>query len=422
MCILSCTTGSTQIVLPPSTDLSCQIALRKTIESLQAYRRLHNGSYPDRISSVKAAGLLKASDAMCPIVTEGSGGNPNTATSRGGSGDPPGSFEYELSREVEKWKSDSLYLPENTPTYTRQDLKAELLRRPFWQQIPLLRCSGHSHKDENGKTLSRLNGTADGSCYWSGLYWEQKWIDVVPYCARDANVFFGLKGPPFHSGRPPQHPDAVDLRDWTCAFGDVVWWWIYPIFDEGRNRQLAANLKPFFGEDHGRALTLNGETWWIDGLTQLQGYCLPADGVNIYRGPTMKCFVPKRTGAKIERLIKGARWLQGTAWPAPMGETVGWLTWHYSDGQTVQEPIVYGKNTGRFWNDGRDDDSGLTQPIWSTTEEVSIGGDPKRIRQLRLFRQEWMNPRANVAVQAVDFASNLESTAAPFLVSLSVIP
>jgi hypothetical protein len=401
--------------------LACDREMRKTFESIQAWRRLHNGQYPPRIADLKQAGLLPPNGGICPEVLRESPGASAThggISSRTDFGDPPGIYEYEMSAKVDQYDDDKLYLPSDAKPYTRQDLKSALLRRPFFEQVAILRCS--SHRAVKPKEFARddtvfRNFTTTGNIYWSGWYWEQCWLDDVPLGARDANVLFGLKGPPFHTDRTPTLPQALDLRKWSCTFGDDAWWWGAPVFQENVERQMAANLQPFFQEDHGRVSTLDGVDWWLDGLVQLDGR-IKQRGETKYDASELHGFVWQKTGLTVGRVFARATWLQGTVWTANAGETVGWLVWHYADGDTQKVAIVYGQNTARFWAEPSqmEGEKNFLEPVWRFHQHKEAVG---RERWLRIYRQEWINPRPNIEVTSLDFISNPACRAAPFLIA-----
>jgi hypothetical protein len=247
------------------------------LESLQAWRRLNQGRYPERLADLKNAGLMPSGGAICAGVrgeAEGADSSHRLATSRIEGGDPSAAYEYELSEKVAKSRLEARWLPLGSPRYTRLDVKRELLRRPFFEQIPILRCTSHrTSAPEQFRTNDTpwLNLNVEGRVYWSGKYWEELFLADVPYACRDANVLFGLKGPPFHSGHEPTLEAALDLRPWSCAFGDHPWWWTIRCSTKPANRDAAPHLRPFFEEKHGRVATLRKTQWWLDGLVQLQG-------------------------------------------------------------------------------------------------------------------------------------------------------
>jgi hypothetical protein len=406
--------------------LACDREMRRTLEAIQSWRRSHNGAYPGRIADLKEAGLLPAEGAICPSVrAELSGANPRHGgvSSRRPGGDPPGTYEYEVSNAVLKSEGDRVYLLDGTPEYTRRDLKTLLLRRKFWEQVPVLRCGSHRSTAPlefrvNGD--AERNATATGLIYWSAFHWEQEWLDDVPYCEREANVLFGLKGPPFYEDRAPNTRHALDLRTWSCAFGDHPWWWTYPLFIPKPRFVVAADLRPFFQEKHGRVANIDGEDWWLNGLTQLQGR-LKREGESYTNAPGMLAFAWQKTNAPVNRAFSTAAWLQGTIWTAPIEDRTGWLVWHYDNGQSERVPIVYGKTTGRFWAEPEQikTEENFPKPIWKIYQSAKQAG---KERWLRIYRQSWSNPRPEVAVKSVDFLSNSNSPASPFIIAINVYP
>ncbi len=421
---LWCFTAAQTVLLgkEPNPCLACDRQMRKTFEAIQSWRRLYNGSYPARLVDLETAGLLPNQGATCPELLRGSSRSSakhNEFTSRGPRCDPEGTYmyEYEMSDCVIKSLDDRPWLPDGAPDYSEQKIKSTLLQRAFFEQVPILRCTSHPNVAPARFSDPRRNLTVKGNVYWSGLYWELLWLDDVPYCARDANVLFGLKGPPFYTNKAPTLDSALDLRKWSCSFGDRAWWWRLPMFEEGRGHQTAPHLRPFFQEDHGRGRNFNGEEWWINGLVQLQGRV----GDNIYEEPGMEAFVWKKTNAVVGRTFGRASWLQGTVWTASPGETNGWLVWHYADGEIQRVPIIYGRTTARFWGEqGQiDGEKDFPEPVWRFHEDKK---DVGRDRWLRIYRQEWINPRPETTVTSLDFVSNRESRAAPFLIAVNVYP
>ena len=420
--------GLAQSSQEPSTRsecLQCDLQLRKLIESLQAWRRSHDGNYPERLVDLYKAGLMPADGAICPKVTQealASDARHQMATSREPGGDPEGLYEYELS-PVPKSDVEARWLPPGTPSYTRRDLKLELLRRAHADQVPIVRCSSHkaiAPPEFQIPDPPMRNLTVSGEIYWSAAYWETRWLADVPYCERESIVLFGLKGPPFYVDKSPQLSCALDLRTWSCAFGDHPWWWTVPLFDEPPNGQPAPQLKAFFHEEHGRVARIGEKDFWLNGLTQLQGKISPADR-DMYRQSQRQVFVSERTGLPVARSFRQACWLQGTVWTAPVNDTAGWLVWHYADGTFERVPVTYGRTTGRFWGDldQINAERDFPEPVWKHHETAR---EVHRERWLRLYQQSWQNPHPDSFVTSLDFVSNTNSPAAPFIVAINVYP
>ncbi len=412
-----------------SDTLPCDREMRKTIEAMQAFRRQNQGRYPDSLSDLTRHGYLQWRDAACPLNRQGDAQadeRANFISSRRLGGDRSGRYEYELSDQVVLNDGSRMFLPADPPPFTRAQLKGELLRRAFSEQVPLLRCDQHRSgpSPASNPDDGRRNATAYGTIYWSGLYWEQVWIADVPGTSRDLNVFYGLEGPPFYVDRAPALDGAIDFRPWNSAFGDVAWWWELPFFDEGSNRQRTPDLGPFFHHQQGMTRDLGGTSWWLNGLVQVQGEFSEAPGLNRYHQPTSQDHPPSRLDLPIKRHFHAASWLQGTLWTGSPGEPVGFLIWHYEDGTIERVPILYGVHSARFWCDeeqSRDEQlvRNLVSPVWSehqTREQVGVE------RQLRLYQQRWTNPHPDVQVTSLDFVAATNSPAAPFLVAMQVTP
>jgi hypothetical protein len=264
------------------------------------------------------------------------------------------------------------------------------------------------------------NLTFTGDVYWSEDYWETRWLADVPYCARDSMVLLGLKGPPFYTNKPSELPAALDLRAWSCAFGDHPWWWTVHLFDEPPNQQLAPQLRPLFQERHGRILRIGENDFWLNGLTQLQGKISPNE-YDVYKQSLRHAFVWERMGLLVARNFRKATWLQGTLWTASANDTAGWLVWHYADGSLERVPIVYGKTTARFWGDLEqiNAEQNFPEPAWKHHESAQ---DVGKERWLRLYQQSWENLHSEIKVVSLDFVSNSNSAAAPFIIAINLLP
>ncbi len=405
--------------------LQCDRAMRKTIEAMQAFRRQHSGEYPDSLGQLVRLGYLQPGDASCPVSTppnNDENGHVALISSRRAGGDRSEMYEYEMSTNVLLLDSGRLYLGANPPVHTRRQLKQQLLSRPFAEQVPLLRCGEHGSDVPTGwqEEGVQRNATAFGTVYWSGDYWEKVWVADVPGPSRDISILFGLKGPPFYVDQKPALEGALDLRRWSNAFGDVAWWWEYPYFDEGANRQTTPSLKPFFSDRNGKTSAVGEKSWWINGLVQLQGRIYDHAQEDKYHKPNFSDFPSERRDLPVGQQFRTASWLQATLWEGDFREIVGWMVWHFEDGLTETIPIRYGEDTGRFWADDQQwqnevDNGHFPKPIWLVRQTAEESVQP---RYLRLYQQNWTNPRPTIHVQSLDFISNTNCAASPILVSV----
>lgn len=404
--------------------LQCDREMRRTFEAVQAWRRANEGAYPPRLLALETRGMVPPGSCVCPAEAAGAGGlgHHHFVSSRSSTGDPIGAYEYEPTTTLRLSDLDRHLLPKGARSYTRQDIKLELLRRPFSEQIPILRCMVHAATTGPNSEFEphwARNLTHDGHIHWSGHYWERLWLDDVPAPARSAMVLFGLEGPPFHSGKAPTLPNALDLRPWATGFPQVSWSSLTPLIEVNGRTIPAPDLAPFTGPVHPVIQAAGGESWWIDGLVQLQGR--RNDGL---RSPNQEPhafdFAWSKTRLPVARTFSRASWLQGTLFADLPGTVVGWLDWHYQDGTSARVEIHYETDTGVFWNEGgfANDTGGTTNPAWELPSDARSGLN----RRLRLFRQEWINPHPSKTVVSLDFHSSKKSKAAPFILAVNLHP
>jgi WD40 repeat protein len=96
----------------------------------------------------------------------------------------------------------------------------------------------------------------------------------------------------------------------------------------------------------------------------------------------------------------------------PGGTEIGAYRIHYSDGQTVRLPIVYGKDV-RDWGTSGDAKT-MPNVAWTGHSPAARKG----FSACRLFKTCWSNPRLGVRVEHLEFVSGRQ-LAAPFLVALT---
>lgn len=102
---------------------------------------------------------------------------------------------------------------------------------------------------------------------------------------------------------------------------------------------------------------------------------------------------------------------------APEGTAIGALVLRYADGKRHQCEIVYGRHV-RHWGTLGDSrtDTDLAQIAWEGPHDF-----PNLLpTRLRIYHAAWENPRPDQEVVSFDFVSKMTTSAAPFLVAVTV--
>lgn len=160
---------------------------------------------------------------------------------------------------------------------------------------------------------------------------------------------------------------------------------------------------------------LQGTSFDIRGVVQLR---LGAFSPDFWQGwldhPTRVDGIP--VGTKFHKLHV----LHATVGTANPSTVVGTYTLHFTDGSQQELEIVYGRHLRNWWHGGRGD----PEKEASHAALAWVGSNPvSRLHgtQIRLFHCIYDNPRPDLEVVSVSFASR-ETAAAPFLVAMTVEP
>jgi WD40 repeat protein len=107
----------------------------------------------------------------------------------------------------------------------------------------------------------------------------------------------------------------------------------------------------------------------------------------------------------------------GSIGSAPEGKAIGALVLHYADGTRHECEIVYGRHVRHWWTYGDSrTDTDLAQVAWEGPHAF-----PKiHPTRLRIYHSTWENPRPDDEVVSFDFVSKMTTTAAPFLIAVTV--
>ncbi len=107
----------------------------------------------------------------------------------------------------------------------------------------------------------------------------------------------------------------------------------------------------------------------------------------------------------------------GSVGQAPEGKAIGALVLHYADGSQHECEIHYGRHV-RHWFTDEDSrtDTDLARVAWEGPHDFAKIS-PTR---LRIYHAAWDNPHPDREVVSLDFVSRMNTTAAPFLVAVTV--
>jgi WD40 repeat protein/tRNA A-37 threonylcarbamoyl transferase component Bud32 len=107
----------------------------------------------------------------------------------------------------------------------------------------------------------------------------------------------------------------------------------------------------------------------------------------------------------------------GSIGSAPEGKAIGALVLHYADGTRHECEIIYGHHVRHWWTHGDSrTDTDLAQVAWEGPHAFP-NIHPTR---LRIYHSTWDNPRPDEEVVSFDFVSRMTTTAAPFLIAVTV--
>lgn len=201
-----------------------------------------------------------------------------------------------------------------------------------------------------------------------------------------------------------------------------------PVRDAGAPRILSDLTSHYTSTlDESSYLDPNGEYMGIDlrnapkGLVQFQGVLFDMRGVIQLRinsqDPLWWDYPQAVEQISVARRFRKLHAIIGSIGSAPEGKAIGALVLNYADGTRQECEIIYGRHVRHWWTYGDTrTDTDLAQVAWEGPHAF-----PKiHPTRLRIYHSTWENPRPHAEVVSLDFVSRMTTTAAPFLIAVTV--
>jgi hypothetical protein len=107
--------------------------------------------------------------------------------------------------------------------------------------------------------------------------------------------------------------------------------------------------------------------------------------------------------------------LHATGWTAPEGTLVGSFLVRYTNGDTREIPIVYGRDVRDWWAQNNEPASTELNVVWTGKNNAQGGTNAPQ----RLFKTTWKNPLPDIPIDRLDYRTAM-SASAPFLIAITV--
>ena len=362
----------------PADREACRRQLSIIFSAIQEYRK-RNQQFPRWLSDLMPDYLHDPDMLSCPFVRNS--GNykkwRKDFVSFPVFGDTLGTYAYEFC---------TAEIP-GLPRATCRDHKKRLMELIGFG-VPVVRCLAHR---------PTLNLAFDGTIYQSGAYWENIFVRTPSDEMVLHDVFFVTGASQNRAASKmvrPRDPEAgLRLLDLSQHY-DATLLHLSQINYDG-------TLSECFPEG---VRSIDGVDFDIRGLIHLTGQNFPID------------FPSKVEDMAVNRKCAQIHFLHGTILAAPQESKIASYVVHYSDGGTIEVPIVYGKDVQTRWFDSRQK-SQLENPrvAWASPHDKTSPGPTS----LRLYHTAWNNSRPLVEVKSLSFVSHM-TPSAPFLVAITL--
>jgi len=368
---------------------SCKTNLNRIFDAIQEYQR-DRGAWPELISDLHPEYIADLNRFLCPENLR-RGEHPQEVNSlrRTAFQDPvPTDYTYEFNRKpYPLWAGFAS---------TERDYKLRQMDI-VGSNVPIVRCMHHDPKLflSVGGRIFEQSGSDWESLFANEQARMEQWRPQVVF--RDFAPTPGRLTNGITQRDPATEPNLIDLRrHYTSGLGTP---WLY------RGGGISLSNMP-------------------QGRVQLTTIPVPFDvrGVIQLGSSNMLSPFPERaTEIAVGQKSHFLHFLQGAVQGEPFGRrksadargtAIGHYEVHYTDGRSLSIPIRYGQDVLACQE---------AREAFATYEaKVAWQGTNKTIR-IRLYHQQWQNPRPNTQIASLDFISNMKE-AAPFLIAVTLEP
>lgn len=243
------------------------------------------------------------------------------------------------------------------------------------------------------------------------LYADQYWQErLEAECeAADTNRILTVEVPFDRSRISPRDPAAPSsLIDLTAHYTGVL--------DQAGHVELIADWMCINLTNVPKGLVrFQNVPFDVRGVVQLAAPA-PSDAADVWTGYSQAVGqIPVAQRFHTLHAVIGS--VGGNWQPTPEGKAIGALVLNYADGTRHECEILYGRHVRDWWThaDTRTD-TDLAQVAWEGPHAF-----PKiHPTRLRIFHSSWENPHPDKPVVSLDFVSRMTTTAAPFLIAVTV--
>ena len=118
-------------------------------------------------------------------------------------------------------------------------------------------------------------------------------------------------------------------------------------------------------------------------------------------------------GVRVVQKCERLHFLGGVGFDCSNGTQVATCRVRYTDGQSLEVPVISGRDTSQWWY-RPDDNAGALDVVWTGTSPAAAAGGYR----VRLCHSAWENPRPEVTIESLDLISTM-TDCAPFVVAIT---